>query len=64
LYGPSGTVSVRTTLVPANTITTAVMAGETYGSIPRNSGGKLGVEARWIVASLVGAVLGGWTILP
>ncbi|GAA5894553.1 pepsin-like aspartic protease [Sporobolomyces salmoneus] len=31
LYGPSGTVSVRTTLVPANTITTAVMAGETFG---------------------------------
>ncbi|GAA6064457.1 hypothetical protein JCM10212_004441 [Sporobolomyces blumeae] len=37
VYGPSGTVSVKTTLVPANTITTAVMAGETYGTTPRSA---------------------------
>ena len=55
---------MRTTLVPANTITTAVMAGETYGSIPRNSGGRLGVEGTWALAVVVGAALGGWTIYP
>ncbi|GAA5873241.1 hypothetical protein JCM16303_001062 [Sporobolomyces ruberrimus] len=55
LYGPSGTVSVRTTLVPANTITTAVMAGETFGRTP--SSASKGFEGKWLGAVIGGVVL-------
>ncbi|GAA6022620.1 hypothetical protein JCM11491_000703 [Sporobolomyces phaffii] len=59
LYGPSGTVSVRTTLVPANTITTAVMAGETFGRTPN---GARRLEQPSLALGVVLAV-GTWTSL-
>ncbi|GAA5892292.1 hypothetical protein JCM8208_001503 [Rhodotorula glutinis] len=52
IYGPSGGVSLRTTLVPANTVTTAVQAGGSVGQVPSS-----GASARYGAASW--AVLGG-----
>lgn len=52
IYGPSGGVSLRTTLVPANTVTTAVQAGGSVGQVPSS-----GAAARYGGASW--AVLGG-----
>ncbi|BGP13053.1 hypothetical protein JCM10213_000942 [Rhodosporidiobolus nylandii] len=58
IYGPSGGVSVRTTLVAANTVTTAVQAGGTVGRT--TSGGCRSVEGGkgWgtgLLATLMGA---------
>lgn len=71
IYGPSGGVSLRTTLVPANTVTTAVQAGGTVGKVP-SSGARSGVRlgegaARWAAlgAGTVGALLlGGAAVGP
>ncbi|GAA5911947.1 hypothetical protein JCM5296_000355 [Sporobolomyces johnsonii] len=56
IYGPSGTVSVRTTLVPANTVTTAVEAGMTYGTV-KNGAGRPSVA--WAGAVAAAAVVVG-----
>ncbi|GAA6040109.1 hypothetical protein JCM8097_002032 [Rhodosporidiobolus ruineniae] len=64
IYGPSGGVSVRTTLVAANTVTTAVMAGETVGRVPAGAaarfGGAAGGAAATLFALLVGGALVWW----
>ncbi|GJN87748.1 hypothetical protein Rhopal_000703-T1 [Rhodotorula paludigena] len=52
IYGPSGGISIRTTLVPANTVTTAVQAGETVGRVPSSEAGRR-----------AGGGLGGWAAL-
>ncbi|GAA5919555.1 hypothetical protein JCM1841_001008 [Sporobolomyces salmonicolor] len=60
IYGPSGTVSVRTTLVPANTVTTAVEAGMTYGTV-KNGAGRRSVQWLGAVAAVVaGAAVALW----
>ncbi|GAA5976754.1 hypothetical protein JCM5350_007238 [Sporobolomyces pararoseus] len=67
LYGPSGTVSVRTTLVPANTITTAVMAGETFGRSPSSATSSLlfsPSRKSWLGAVVIGGgILLGFNLL-
>lgn len=53
IYGPSGGVSVRTTMVAANTVTTAVMAA---GTVRTTSGATRAKEGRGGVATAVLAV--------
>ncbi|GAA5984801.1 hypothetical protein JCM11641_002744 [Rhodosporidiobolus odoratus] len=62
IYGPSGGVSVRTTLVAANTVTTAVQAGGTVGRVPssaaaRGVGGDAMAGLRMVLAVAAGVIL-------
>lgn len=68
IYGPSGGISIRTTLVPANTVTTAVQAGETVGRVPssgagRRAGGGLGGWAALAGATAAAVVAGTLTLV-
>ncbi|GAA5923912.1 pepsin-like aspartic protease [Sporobolomyces koalae] len=57
LYGPSGTVSVRTTLVAANTITTAVMAGGTFGTTSPNAASLIEYNLGTLLAGILIAAI-------
>ncbi|BGP37081.1 hypothetical protein JCM10450v2_000989 [Rhodotorula kratochvilovae] len=63
IYGPSGGVSIRTTLVPANTVTTAVQAGGSIGKVPSSGAGALAVRGsgKWALlgAGTAAALLAG-----
>ncbi|GAA5937791.1 hypothetical protein JCM3775_002127 [Rhodotorula graminis] len=55
IYGPSGGVSLRTTLVPANTVTTAVQAGGSVGQVPSSGAAARFGRASWAVLGVATA---------
>ncbi|GAA5823701.1 hypothetical protein JCM3770_006683 [Rhodotorula araucariae] len=63
IYGPSGGVSMRTTLVPANTVTTAVQAGGSIVKVPSSGAGASASPGvgRWALlgAATAAALLAG-----